>query len=135
MLNPAAVVGSPEIQSTPIIPPRRDMPARSGRRDGGDPAGHYAPPWCAGKSGKSARTRRRRHPDPPRTRGGVPTTRTWPAQSDLLEAHHGTHTAPGHADCCQQGCITGPPCFAPCCARGCTAPGSSSMQGIVTCRG
>ena len=64
---------SPALQSTAIIPPRCDGSGR-GRRS-------RAPPWCAGRSGTSARTRRHRNPGQLRRRGAAPATPSWHAPS------------------------------------------------------
>ena len=58
----------------PIIPPRRDGSGRGWRS-------LRAPPGCAGTSGMSARTQRRRNPRPPTRQGAVPVTPSWRAQS------------------------------------------------------
>ena len=100
MSKPAAVVGSPAIQSTPIIPPRRDGSGRGWRSPRGPPCSTL----CAGTSGTSARTLRRRRPSPPRGRHAAPATPSWLARSPcravvaLAEHLHALPAAGGDAE-------------------------------------
>ena len=64
--KPATVVGNPAIQSFHC--------AATAAAGDGARAGRRAPPWCAGTSGTSARTRRQGRPGPPRRRGAAPET-------------------------------------------------------------